>query len=210
MKVKARYDDEQLLIYREKSSVIAVGILMCIFCSGFGAVFTYLAGEDVFPKVFGSIFILFGVLLLVTLPKFYKKMSDEQGAVLLLANKDGLALAPLLNMPLHRYDWQDISRVVLAKKLVTKSLGEKEYCWNLAIVYFRAGIAEDNLNLIERSSKQVWRSPQGDNVSVVDIPKDDMATIEQALTKFARQNSDVSSCTRVLFDYIDDTEEMLA
>ena len=184
-------------------------LFLAICCIAFGVTFSYVGKDDLFPQIFGGVFIIVGALILLGLPKYNRTMKDEGGAVLLSANREGLSIAPLLNMKQITYSWQDVSRIVLTKKLIIKELGERSYTWNQVIVYFRRGESVGNIGLLDRSRNQIWKSPKGYNISVVDFPKNEIDTIKNSLHRFSSSNSEVSSYDKVYFNYSEDTEKFL-
>ena len=209
MKIKIRSNDDQLIIYREKTGVVLYAIFLAICCIAFGVTFSYLGKDDLFPQIFGGVFAIVGALIFFGLPKYNRTMKDEGGAVLLSANRERLSIAPLLNMSQITYSWQDISRIILTKKLIIKKPGERSYTRNVIIVNYRRGGSISNVGLIDRSRNQIWASPKGYNISVVDFPRKEMETIKKALISFSSNNTEVSSYGRVYFNYSEDTERFL-
>jgi hypothetical protein len=133
-------------------------------------------------------------------------MENQSGAVLLSANREGLSIAPILNMTPVKYAWADIARILLTKRLITKELGEKGFSWNQAIVYYRHGNLNEDLHLLKRWKNQVWKSPKGYNISIVDIPREDINKIKEALNRLSSNNTEISSLSSVHFDYVENTE----
>ncbi|MDQ7072396.1 MAG: hypothetical protein Q9N32_00975 [Gammaproteobacteria bacterium] len=74
MATKVNFFDENLVIYRELSNVLGLGLLISGFCIGFGALFLKSMPDEIFPRVFGMVFITIGILVLIGLPKYYGKM----------------------------------------------------------------------------------------------------------------------------------------
>jgi hypothetical protein len=206
MKIKIRSSEDQLVVYREKTGVFIYGIFLAIGCIAFGVTFAYVGKDDLFPLIFGSVFTLVGALILLGSPKYYRTMKSEGGAELLNANREGLSIAPILNMTPVKYAWADVSRIWLTEKLITKNTNEKMSSRNQAIVYFRRGQLSDNVNLIDRSRRQLWKSPKGYNIFVVDVPKGFIDHVKEALIRLSSSNSEISSFNNVFFDYVSDTE----
>jgi len=208
MKIKTRLGNEQLVVYREKAGVLLFTIAMTGFCIAFGVTFMFVGQAHVFMQIFGGFFTVAGVLLFAGLPKYYRKMQREGGAILLSASRDGLTLAPVLNMTPTSYPWSDIERIVLTKKLTTKDAGERGSASNQAIVYFRRGGQQDNIRLLQRSRSQIWKSPQGHNVCVVDMPKESIDQIKEGLSRFAAKGCEVHAYSKIILDYVDNAEHV--
>jgi len=97
-----------------------------------------------------------------------------------MENTDG-ALLLHATMTLSHYAWADISRIVLTRKLITKNTGEKGYNWNQAMSFFHNGHLNDDLSVLKRSKSQIWKSPKGSNVSIIDFGKDNIEQVKEAL-----------------------------
>lgn len=210
MKLKARgYHTGELILYREKYGVIAYALALALVCLGFGVVFIYLADGNLFMQIFGGFFALIGVLLLSSLPRCGRRLQSDDGAVLLRASREGLALAPVLNMAPVHYDWQAIERIVLTGKLVTRQYSETGYSWNQLLVFFRTDTdtaASPWADILDNSRRQRFLTPSGQDVSTVDFPKRERARIANALRTLAPQQVDIQTCKRVEFDYKDTHE----
>ena len=189
MKIKTRLGNEQLVVYREKAGVLLFTIAMTGFCIAFGVTFMFVGQAHVFMQIFGGFFTVAGVLLFAGLPKYYRKMQREGGAILLSASRDGLTLAPVLNMTPTSYPWSDSAS-------------------NQAIVYFRRGGQQDNIRLLQRSRSQIWKSPQGHNVCVVDMPKESIDQIKEGLSRFAAKGCEVHAYSKIILDYVDNAEHV--
>lgn len=195
-----------MVVYREPTGVLLFTIAIAICCLVFGVTFVIVGKAHVFMQIIGGLFAIAGVLMVVGLPKFYRKMQREGGAILLRADPHGLTLAPVLNMEAARYPWSDIERIVLTNKLITRETGERGYASNQAIVYFRRGGQQDDIKLLQRSRSQIWKSPKGRNVCIVDLPKQGSEQIKAALGRFAAKTSEVLAYSGVTFDYVNDDE----
>ncbi len=205
MKLKARgYHTGELILYRDKYGVIAYALALALACLGFGLGFIYLAEGKVVMQIFGGFFALVGVLLLAGLPRYGRRLRSDDGAVLLRASREGLALAPVLNMAPVHYDWPAIERIVLTGKLVTRQYSETGYSWNQLLVFFRTDTdttASQWADILDNSRRQRFLAPSGQRVSILDFPKRERARIANTLRTFAPQQVDIQTCKRVEFDY---------
>ena len=209
MKINIRTGERQLEIYREKIGVALYSVFLATLCLAFGIGFIHLGLEEKGAYMFlviGLVFTVFGVLLLANLFPLVKRMNNTQGHPLLVANDAGISIAPLLNMALIDHPWSDLSRIVLARKLVTRQSGKKSYSWNLGIFFFKGTAPTKELGLIERSKRQVWQSPKKLDISIVDMPKGEMDLIKRELQRLSGNAIPIEVCSEMLFDYVNDEE----
>lgn len=200
MKTRIRYGEARVEVYREKTWVVLYSLFLAVCCMAFGAVF-FLLGKSGRTFYFFSIFFLVaGIAVLVLLPEYYGRMNREYGAVLMSADREGISLSPLLNMKAVRHAWQDIERIALTRKFVTRQHSEKGYDWNQAVVFFRKGTGEPDL--LERSRSQIWKTPSGLDATKVPIPKEEMNRLAETLESFSSGRVEASVFGRVEFDYM--------
>lgn len=205
MTIRIRSSEEQFVIYREGAGVVVFVISLAIGCAAFGALFFYVSDGNVIFLAFGSLFIVASALVLTAFPKYFRRIKNDNGAVLLVADKSGVSIAPVLGMAPVSYSWADVSQILLTKKLIAKEVGERTFCWNQIIVYFRRGNVSENVSLMKRGKDQLWRSPKGRNISVIDFPKGEIIRVKNELVRFF-SDSDVPIFNEVIFDYAENTE----
>ena len=204
MKIKIRSNNQQLEIYRERLGVMIYSALLATISLAMGVWFVYLGLTEAGLKMFlfgGPVFIVVGLALAINMIRLNKRIRDSQGHPLFVANTKGISIAPLLNMPLRPYPWHTLSRIVLAKKLLSRQGREKGYSWNLGLVFFKAGEPVNDIGLIARSKQQVWLSPQGMNISTVDLPKGELARIKLELDRLSGRTVPVEVCREFHLDY---------
>lgn len=199
-------NDDRLVVYRQKTGVILYKIFLAVCCIAFGVTFSYVGRDNLFPLLLGIVFTLLGALILLGFPKSNKTMKNHGGAILISANKEGVSISPDLNMTPVKYVWADISQIVLTKKLITKEAGEDGCRWNQAIVFFQSSESNDDLNLLVRSKRQMWKSPKGHNISIIDIPEIGMDHIKEMLMQLSMNIVEIASFSNVTFDYVSKVE----
>lgn len=210
MRVSLRSDQDQLVIYREKVGVILFVFLMAVACIVLGCLFIYFAmaqREATAFLIFGGIFLIVGLLMVTSLPKFLARLKKEDGAVTLVANKAGLSVAPLLNMKSASYSWNAIARILLTKKLIAVDSGEKGFSWNQMIVYLRTDPFRNKMGLIERSKAQLSVNPKGENVFYIGFPKGRIAFVRDELIRFCPNDCEIGIYEKIYFNYKIKTEE---
>jgi hypothetical protein len=200
VKIKLRTDVGQLTIYREKYGVLMYGLLLAAACIAFGAVFQNLIQANLFAALIGWVFIGAGILLLAGLPKYYIRMRQHGGAVLLVADQAGLVLAPELNMTPFRYAWDDIAQLILTRKLVSKARGGHHYSWNLVMVLFKPGRPLGNFGLLERSRRKLSSTAEGKLFVVVGFPKRELARLAAEFKRIAPAAVAVHTADRTVLD----------
>jgi len=207
MKVRMRSSDDQVVIYREGAGVVIYAITLAIACFALAALFFYISDDKAIPWAFGGLFIVAGGLLLTASPEFIRRIVKDKGAVLLVADKAGVSIAPMLGKAPVSYRWADVSQIFLTRKLVSKEIGERSYCNNQIIVCFRRDNIEEKAGLIERSKDQLWRSPNGRSISIIDFPRGEIDRVRNELIRFFNAG-DVQMFGKVIFDYAESTEQL--
>lgn len=210
MRVNLRSDQNQLVIYREKIGTALFASLMMSACIVLGILFIYFAmaqKEATAFSIFGAIFLILGLLGATGLPKFLARLKKEDGAVMLVANKAGLSVAPLLNMKSASYSWNVIARILLTKKLIVVDSDEKGFSWNQMIVYLRTDPFRNKMGLIERSKEQLSVNPKGENVFYIGFPKGRMAFVRDELIQFCPNDCEIGIYEKIYFNYKTKTEE---
>ncbi|HRC70838.1 MAG TPA: hypothetical protein PLS42_14430 [Candidatus Competibacter denitrificans] len=210
MRVSLRSDQDQLVIYREKIGTALFASLMMSACIVLGILFIYFAmaqKEATAFSIFGAIFLILGLLGATGLPKFLARLKKDDGAILLVANKAGLSVTPLLNMKTMSYEWNTITQIYLTKKLVTVDIDEKALSWNQMIIYLRAGAFRKKISLTERGKAQLSVAPKGENVFYIGFPKGRMAFVRDELIRFCPNDCEIGIYEKIYFNYKTKTEE---
>lgn len=95
MKTKTKITDTSVTIYQEMHVILVGGLMIGIFCIAFGFFFIQIKTEDLFPRIFGVVFMAGGVLLFANPPKYYAKMKDKVGAIFFEADSNANPLTPM-------------------------------------------------------------------------------------------------------------------
>ena len=65
---------------------------------------------------------------------------------------------------------------------------------------------DEKAGLIERSKDQLWRSPEGRDISIIDFPKGEIDRVKNELVRFF-SGGDVLIVSEEVFDYAKNTEK---
>lgn len=207
MATKVKFFDQSMVIYRELSSVIGFGLLIGVFCVGFGAWFLKLMPDEIFPQLFGIIFIAIGFLFLIGLPKYCGKMKNKLGAIIFEADINGISESTPFNTLENTYSWGSIEKIILTSKYVEKGLDSDgtSYSWNLMLIFLNKK-TNDNISFIQRSKKQVSISPEGYDFITIQLPKNNLIDIKEKLASLSKNQIEISVCKRIEFHYGKDIE----
>lgn len=95
--------------------------------------------DDIYPRLFGIIFIAAGILIMLGLPKFHEKNKNKEGAVIFEAGVNGVSESTPLNTVENTYPWSSIEKIILTSKYVEKGLDSDgtSYSWNVMIIFFK-------------------------------------------------------------------------
>jgi len=109
--------DKKAWVYREKWHAIALTALTCLACLGIAFVFVSLAMREAAFWLFGAVFGIVGVAMLVRFPRFAQQTLRDNGAKLISLDDTGLTVTHGLNGSTKTYPWASVSEIVLTKKL---------------------------------------------------------------------------------------------
>lgn len=205
MAIKTRTTDEQLVIYRQTSSELFILIMFIVSFIGFGSTFLYVSDRNTFVIIVCTLFIGVGLLLIITIPSYYKRMQRDGGAVIFRADKEGLDITTAINRAPVRYNWSEILKIILTEKLIYRYESETSHSYNIIIVYFLPS-THGNYGILEANRKTIGLTPGGHTASSVLYPKNYQEIIENKLRKLSNNSVEVKSYADVLFDYKDKIE----
>ena len=198
MKVLCRTTPRELVIYRERRGVIAFVLSAAMSCLAMGAAFAfYVAGESdmaVFA-IFGWAFMIIGLLVLASLPKFLRHSNDIKGFPIFKVAHEYLSCSPLIGMHESRYRWNEIKKLVIAERLVHSDADGKTEEHNAVVIIFR----EDQLKtgFLENARHQRSRAPTGELYSHVPFPSAlSTANLEYRLKKFLPKSVELQEAKR--------------
>lgn len=207
MATKVKFLDQSLVIYQELSSVLGFGFLASVVCIGFGAVFSTLMSDDIYPRLFGVVFIAAGILIMLGLPKYYAKNKNKVGAVIFEANENGISESFPLDTLENTYLWNSIEKIILTSKYIEKGLDSDgtSYSWNIMLIFFNKN-TKNKVNLIQRSKKQIGISPKGNDFITIPLPTSGLNEIKEKLDFLAKNKIKSLVCKRIEFNYDKDIE----
>lgn len=220
MKVITKQTESSFRIYREKWSVLLYVTVIGLLCLLMGAVAFYLSNDDHFVETFGYVFMAVGGLVLLGMPGYYKRHVEEGGDLLLEANSSGLLVSPEIQSKPHKYSWESVLKIVLAKKGESKSLddwgigkelarvtsGNKTYQSNIIIIYLAHGASEIKSGLISNLLDNIQRTPAGAYYTCSQFPRNEIDQTTSSLRKFCPDRVNVEQYSKVYFDYGKGTE----
>ena len=207
MATKVKFLDRSLIIYKELSSVLGFGFLASVSCIGFGAVFSTLMSEDIFPRLFRAFFIAVGILFMLSLPKYYAKYKNKVGAVIFEANENGISESHPLDTLENKYCWNSIEKIILTSKYVEKGLDSDgtSYSWNVMLIFFNKN-TKNRVDFIQRSKNQIGISPKGNDFITISLPKSGLNEIKEKLDSLVKNKIEILVCKRIEFHYGKDIE----
>ncbi|MDD5275709.1 MAG: hypothetical protein PHR16_06475 [Methylovulum sp.] len=201
MKTKTKITDASVTIYQEIRFVLMYGLMMGLFCITFGFFFMQIKTEDLFPRIFGAVFMAVGVLLLAGLPKYYAKMKDKVGAIFFEADSNGIVKCQPFDTHANRYSWEVIEKIIFAAKHVEKDPSDgTSYSSHIMLIYFKQNQC-DRFNLIERSKRGLSSTPKGSDFITIGFAKQDADAIKGKLNELSNKQVTLISSDRVEFDY---------
>lgn len=173
MKLGLRRSAERVVIFREKWGVLALGLVLGAVLTGFAVWFYSVGAERDAPMLFVSPFCLAfaaaGLMIWLRLPSDAGRWFAEDGAVTLLADADGVEIAPMPGSERRRYPWSAIADLALAGTLKSVESDETNYNWNALLVFFRCRDAAGG-SWFERAKLGLGRTAEGRVYGLVSYP----------------------------------------
>ena len=207
MAINIRSEENKFELYRDKKSVTNTRLLLASATIMSGLLFSYLGvgNEKAFYfLIIGIVFIVLGTLSLFLTLQQHKVVKANEGFIHLSATKDGLSLAANMGMSLEHYDWDKISKIILAKTFVSdEGINGKSYSPDVALIYLQN---LETLNTEDREKYQIYESPKKSNVISLELPKDKLLTIKQKLDYFSKATIVIDIYRTVEFSYIKNDE----
>ncbi len=205
MKLSLKISEHNAVVIREKWGVLAFTLFVDLSCIAMGLTFCILAlrgawKPDVFPMLFGGVFILLGLgHLLFAFPQQAKTILTQGGLQVLLANPDGLTLTLALGMKPHLYRWDDIAEIVLAKELKTIESDETTYMWNTVLVIFKPQSFADK-NFFERAKLGISTSRNRITYIMSHYPSTQQDDLANALQRYQHGGFIIKCYGKAAFD----------
>ena len=207
MAIQIRFNENKFELYRDQKSVTSTMLLLSVVAilSGMGfSYFGYNNEKEFYFFIIGIIFIVLGSILLLSTLKQHKVVKDNEGFVHLLANKEGLSLAPSMGMELEHYNWDNISKIILAKTFITdEGINGKEYTPDVALIYLQD---LDTSHTKDRTTYEIGESPKKSDFISLELPENELLSIKEKLDFFAKDGMVIDIYRTVEFSYTKNDE----
>ncbi len=198
MKAKLALDDDQLVIYVDKPRAYLEQGLLSVALIAAGSLVCYLADGERFLYVFGGFWIFCGLLLSTNVIYIHRNYKDQEVAAFLTVNHNSLTISADFQLPKTTYNWSDITKIILAKKLHVESIDGTGYSWHQVVIYFQADM---KIGLLQRNMLGIGKSANGYLYTTVKYPKNNASIVLNALHRFSEGRVDIS-----LYDKVDINE----
>lgn len=117
-----------------------------------------------------------------------------------LADADGISLAPIRELPAHFRPWESIAEVVLTKQFRIIRSDGKLFCRHVVIIFLHAEPDESG-----RSPRQAQEgisiSAKGRQYLSADFPNGNWRKFKSALCRYAPSGTPVKICSKSAFDH---------
>ncbi len=190
MKILARIDSGEFVVYKEKWGVMIFQFFMALLCLGVGIFFALYVSNwanDGSPSpirsyvslgfsLIGYLFGIVGVIIIGCLPFRFRKMSkNNTGDELLRANKDGLFLSAGLGASANFFSKEKIESIEFSPVLeMVYYKNRKRILKNYIVIRFSKGMFEDDI--FKRNKLGLHKTANGD-VFLTNYPKGDDLTL---------------------------------
>ncbi len=189
MKILARIDSGEFVIYKEKWGVMIFQSFMALLCLGVGIFFAFYVSNwtnDGSPSqirsyfslgfsLIGYLFGIIGVIIIGSLPFRFRKMSkNKTGDELLRANKEGLILSEGLGASTNFFSKEEVESIEISPILeMVYYKNKKRILKNYIVIRFVKGMLEDDI--FKRNKLGLHKTANG-NVFLTSYPKGDNLT----------------------------------
>lgn len=207
------FDGQLVEIKYNKEIGIVLLILTYVACFGIGALFMSIPfldnpGAKEF-LYFGIFFTICGSIGLLKLPSQLRDIGD---LLEFSADINGIKYNHHIyeKDKIQSLEWEAISRIILTKKLTSKTgFGSSNYSWNNLVIYFKYPNHKE-IGFIKNESKRVFKSPKGDDLTVLKIPKGHEMELTEALYLLSNNRCSVKNWGKVIFNYQTKEEEYVS
>jgi len=204
MLLRFRDDGHRAIVYREKWSTLALGVLGSFTFIGFAVALYRLTVAQMpaawpFVLLFCGGFGAFGLWMLLRLPAQARKVFRDGGVHHVVVDATGIAMNPTLGTWAKHIGWKDIAQVLLAERLDLVDHGRTHLLWGCMIIVLRPdAVARDGL--VARLKTGVSHSGEGLPFVPASHPRRHAAAIEAALRRFAPDSVAVRRLAKLVFD----------
>jgi hypothetical protein len=204
MRLKWRKSDEELVIDRERSGVVAYALALGFVCLVVGAGAYGLTREAGAPValtiVFTLLFLFAGAALLLGSFAATRTSSSKDGVHVFSADVRGVSMTANLGARKQRIPWNSIEEVALAKRFETIDVGETS-SFGRAVVVFVTNETFDAWSVPDRINVGASRSGGDRPFLVVPYPEGQEEPLKEALRQFAPEPVRVRAEPFAVFDH---------
>lgn len=212
MKLGLRREGDDVVVYREKWGVLALGIVLGGVLTGFAAWF-YTKGARDAPMLFVAPFCLAfggaGLAILARLPIDARRWFAEDGAILLRADAAGVDIAHLPGSNRKHFPWSSIAEIALVGTLKSIEHGETNYNWNALVVFLQSREAA-GASWLALAKLGLSRTAEGRVYLFVSYPRKKADETNAALRVIAPSAVGVSRYKTVIADHKKGVDEYVA
>lgn len=204
MRLKWRKSDEELVIYRERSGVVAytfaLGLVCLVVAAGAYGLPREAGAPAVLTTAFSLLFLFAGAALLLGSFAEARKSSSNDGVHVFSADVRGVSMTANLGARKQRILWASIEEVALAKRFETIDVGETS-SFGRAIVVFVTNDESDAWSVLDRINVGASRSGGDRPFLLVPYPEGQEEPLKEALRQFAPEPVRMRSEPVAVFDF---------
>ena len=202
MKVFSRKRPDSFGFYREMWGTMAYTLLIAFSCLGMGATFSFYVYQESGQVAFqygGYFFMGIGALVLYSCLGYFPKIIKDKGSLVLKLSKDEILLSPSPGGVYANYQWGQINKLVFAEKFKDEQYSETTHANRQLIIYFSHLHFKDE-GIIESSKNFRVTGINGQKVSLIPFPKEDISLIIKEMREIAPTSIIIESYFTVIFD----------
>lgn len=204
MLLRFRDEGHRAILYREKWSSLALGVLGSFTLIGFSVAFYRLTVAQMpaawpFVLLFCGGFGAFGLWMLLRLPAQARKVLRDGGVHHVVIDATGIRMNPTLGTWAKHIEWKDVAQVLLAERLDLVDHGRTHLLWGCMVIVFQPGaVARDGL--VARLKAGISHSGEGLPFVPASTPRRYATAVETVLRRFAPDSVAVRRHTKLVFD----------
>lgn len=204
MKLQIRLHSDKAVIYREKWGVLAFMlltgsaalILPILFYLRISASEPNLSHH--FLMLLCGALALLGLVILLRIPRHLKRLIQDNGSSVLVADANGIRLASVFSANSQLWPWESITEIAVAERL--KIIDHETTHSGCSLVFFLPPVAHESLSWFDRLILGISKSGRGRAYLKCQYPQGEGVTIESAIQQFTPGSVRVKRHQRVVFD----------
>jgi hypothetical protein len=197
--------DGKFVVLRKRWATLSLILLMIAAFVGVG-VWSMLDSDQVAFLIFGVAFTAIGLWIAIVAAQNWRRLMDPNGLLVWSVSTAGIEVSSGFPLEPNRYAWPDVKRVVLTEKWRQSERGEKQYVWQVLLVFLDTAKYGDG-PVFDASRRGRFKSPAGEVFALSYYPRNEQQRVKERIAKFAPPPLAVETLQQFEFDTANSREQ---